>query len=279
MKYAILSDIHSNLQALEKVLEICDSIKVDSIVCLGDVVGYNANPLECIKLVQERCSHCVKGNHDELGSRELTFGDSMHWSKDAIEGIKHTYSQINSEDRQWLSQLEFFDIVEDKNLPFTIGHGIPFEIKYLPIYEYIFQSTAKCVMEEFISNFKKTKIGFFGHTHCQTVIYGYPDDSNGNFTHVDMGGKMLKGELGLREIGLSKVASGDQFILINPGSVGQPRGESPNSFVILETKENKLSFELFDYDREAAKRAITDANYWNRLAKRLDPVIYIDEMF
>ena len=116
MKYAIIADIHGNLEAFQTVLEDIKSQNVNQIVCLGDVVGYNANPKECLQIVRDLNIPCVKGNHDEYCSSE----DALEgFNPHAAEAVHWTRNQLSTEDRQWLRDLKYSRMVGN----FTIVHA------------------------------------------------------------------------------------------------------------------------------------------------------------
>src|SRR5258707_2863579 len=102
MRFAIFSDIHSNLEALEAVMADARQRRCTDFVCLGDVVGYNANPGECIQLVRELDCRVVKGNHDE----QATFTESSERFNELAESaIEWTRERLNEQDREWLGSL------------------------------------------------------------------------------------------------------------------------------------------------------------------------------
>src|SRR5512132_3129461 len=102
MRFAILSDIHANLEALEAVLADARQRRCTHFLCLGDVVGYNANPQECIQRVRELDCPVVKGNHDE----EATFpASSERFNELAERAIERTRARLNEQDREWLGSL------------------------------------------------------------------------------------------------------------------------------------------------------------------------------
>ena len=116
MKYAILADIHSNLEALQVVLEDAKVQKCTHYTCLGDVVGYNANPKECLDIIRDMGMPCVKGNHDEYCSIESNLeGFNPH----AAEAIQWTRNQLTEEDRDWLRSLKYIRLVAS----FSIVHA------------------------------------------------------------------------------------------------------------------------------------------------------------
>jgi hypothetical protein len=116
MRFAIFSDIHSNLEALEAVMADARRRRCTDFVCLGDVVGYNANPSECIQLIRELDCPVVKGNHDE----QATFTESSERFNELAErAIEWTRERLNEPDREWLGTLPLQQRVHD----FTIVHA------------------------------------------------------------------------------------------------------------------------------------------------------------
>jgi predicted phosphodiesterase len=116
MKYAIIADIHANLEAFQVVLDDIEKQKCTHVACLGDVVGYNANPKECLDTVRAMNIPCVKGNHDEYcSSDEALEGFNPH----AAEAVNWTRRQLNAEDKKWLGDLKYVRLVSS----FTIVHS------------------------------------------------------------------------------------------------------------------------------------------------------------
>ena len=116
MKYAIIADIHGNLEAFQVVLEDIRAQHADHIVCLGDVVGYNANPKECLQIVREMNIPCVKGNHDEYCSTDNHLdGFNPH----AAQAVHWTRDQLSAEEKQWLRDLKFTRMAAN----FTMVHS------------------------------------------------------------------------------------------------------------------------------------------------------------
>jgi len=268
MKYAILSDIHSNIQALEAALKLCKENKVEKIICLGDVVGYNANPCECVKIAKDQFEISLQGNHDQKATEDMNFN---HWSRDAVAGMKYTMSKLNDDDKAWLGSLDFLRTVKDKTLPFFIGHGIPFPHSYYSFFDYIHGSSeAFTFIDALKKGMQSINLAFYGHTHIPAIVRGYKDDPDSRLNDWDFGSYILDESCGLNEIDLNHVKEGNEFLIINPGSVGQPRSEGKPSFVILDTTEGYLQIVPFDYDFKAAQDAIIDASYCDRLAQRLD---------
>src|SRR6202034_828242 len=108
MKYAIIADIHANLEALQVVLDDIEKQKCTHIACLGDVVGYNANPKECLDTVRDMNIPCVKGNHDEYCSSESPLEG---FNPAAAEAVHWTRKQLSDDDKQWLRDLKYTKMV------------------------------------------------------------------------------------------------------------------------------------------------------------------------
>jgi predicted phosphodiesterase len=156
MKYAIISDIHSNLEALTKALEIIDQRSVNEIICLGDIVGYGANPNECIALIHQRCSTVIKGNHDEaLLNENIT----IHFTEDARSAIVWTRKQINEEYISYLRTLSL-SIIKDDLLFVHASPCYPGEWKYI-LEDKAAVNAFQCFSES---------LCFIGHTHTPAIF-------------------------------------------------------------------------------------------------------------
>ena len=211
MRRALISDIHGNLEALEVVLEDIKSQKVDEIFCLGDVIGYGPNPRECIDRVMDHCKMTLLGNHDQgamfdpdgfnIGAERAIF-----WTRDQLES---PHDRANNEKRwEYLGTLPRSHKLE----PFLFVHGSPRN----PLSEYIFP--------EDIYNHRKMerlfqlveRYCFQGHTHVPGVFTeGYQFYSPEEIDH--------------------EYTLGDGKVMINVGSVGQPRDGDPRScYAILD---------------------------------------------
>jgi predicted phosphodiesterase len=262
MKYAIISDIHSNLQALEAALKEIKKIGVDSIICLGDIVGYNANPSECISLIKNdtKFTYRVKGNHDITGAKGLdglSYFEINEWSQDAIDGLRLTDFILNAEDRKWiLSAPETLEI-KDSKMNFFISH-------YSPAGR---DSNFGYVLSEWDANTamrylraKNINLGFFGHTHVPTTVI-----SKKSKVLFEIGSHVCNDTIEIYE---------DRHYLVNPGSIGQPRKNGFVSFAIFDTEKMTIDFVPFTYNIQKAKDAIMKAPYKNpnaniRLSNRL----------
>jgi putative phosphoesterase len=155
MTYAIISDIHANLEALEKALEIIQTKSVDEIICLGDIVGYGANPNECVDLVRTHCSAVVMGNHDEAAFHIVAANDFNVIARQAIEW---TRQQLTSENKEFLSTLPL--AMKKEEILFV--HASPHSPE---LWDYITNPgdaiDALRMLQE--------RICFFGHTHIPGI--------------------------------------------------------------------------------------------------------------
>ncbi len=236
MKYAVIADIHSNLEGLEAVLKDIKSQNCDQIVCLGDVVGYGANPKECLKIVRELNIPCVKGNHDEYCSiDDPTEGFNPH----AADAIQWTRKQLNEEERKWLRDLKYIRLIAN----FTLVHAT---LDAPQRWGYVFDK----LMAAASFTYQNTNVCFFGHTH---VPLAFIRDS------VVRGGTYSK----------FKVEPGKKYF-VNVSSVGQPRDNNPKAgYVVYDMNEMTIELHRVDYDIKKAQAKIIAAGLPHRLADRL----------
>ena len=236
MKYAIIADIHANLEALQVVLEDIKTQKCTHYACLGDVVGYNANPKECLDIVRSMGMPCVKGNHDEYCSIETNLeGFNPH----AAEAVNWTRRQLTDEDRQWLRDLKYIRLVAS----FSIVHAT---LDGPQRWGYVFDRLAAAAS----FTYQNTTVCFFGHTH---VPVAFIRDT------VVRGGTYSK----------FKVEPGRKYF-INVGSVGQPRDNNPKAaYVTYDLDEGLIEIRRLDYDIAGAQAKIRAAGLPERLAERL----------
>ena len=268
MRYAIISDIHSNIQALETVFRLFKEEDIEQVICLGDITGYNANPSECVNFLRkdDRVKHYVVGNHDLASSDNLHFSEAKRFTKDAYDGVRYSQSQLNDKQKRWLSSFPTQKIIEDSQIKFMIRHGAPCGDSFSSdIFEYILDTDdAKEVIKFFATN-DGIRLGFFGHTHVPSFI-GY----NGKKCIVQMAFQMESLVITRKSFyNVEDAFDRKAWFLINPGSVGQPRGKLLPSFVILDTEKKFIDFRSFCYDFRSAQKAIREAGYSQTLAKRL----------
>jgi predicted phosphodiesterase len=237
MKYAIIADIHGNLEAFQTVLEDIKTQNVNQIVCLGDVVGYNANPKECLQIVRDLNIPCVKGNHDEYCSSE----DALEgFNPHAAEAVHWTRNQLTTEDRQWLRDLKYSRMVGN----FTIVHAT---LDAPQRWGYVFDKLAAAASFPY----QNTQVCFFGHTH---VPVAFMRDS------VVRGGTYSK-----FKIDVSKK------YFVNVGAVGQPRDNNPKAaYVVYDVDAGTIELRRLDYDIPTTQEKIRAAGLPERLAERLE---------
>ncbi len=241
MRYAVISDIHSNLEALSAVISKIAGLKADRILCLGDIVGYNTNPNEVIDILKSEKALCIIGNHDAVacGLREPDDFNPL-----ARRAALWTREQLTKDSKTFLRNLPG-ELKEDD---FFIFHGSIHDTD-----RYILDK------EDIKENFQllekltgQPRMGFFGHTHVRTAYIYYRD-----VISVD-----LSFELSLSPL---------RKYLINPGSVGQPRDHDPRaSFLVYDTIEQKVTFYRLDYNIMACQDKIIKAGLPPQLAERLE---------
>jgi predicted phosphodiesterase len=237
MRFAIFGDIHANLHALNAVLEDARKASCTHFVCMGDVVGYNAFPHECIEVVRELDCPVVKGNHDEQASM---LGEQEGFNPLAEEAMNWTRRHLTPEDKDWLRSLRLHRQVRD----FTIVHAT---LDTPHKWGYIFNQLDAAAS----FNYQMTSLCFVGHTHTPKA---YVRDGSVRTIPFDV----------------ISVQPGKKY-LINVGSVGQPRdGDWRGAYVVYDTTSNELILRRIEYDIDSAQMAILDAGLPRRLAERLE---------
>ena len=238
MRFAIFSDLHANLEATQAVLADAGTKDCTHFVCLGDLVGYNANPHECVDLVRQMDCPTVKGNHDEQASLTVS---SRDFNELAEQAINWTRANLTEEDRQWLADLRLTRQVRD----FTIVHATldtPGE------WGYIFNTLDAAAS----FTYQHTTLCFFGHTHVA-----------GAFVKSDSGVKRVRAEQ-------LTIEPGKKYF-INTGSVGQPRDGDPRAaYCIYDAERNIVEQRRLKYDLPAAQKKIIQAGLPRLLAERLE---------
>jgi predicted phosphodiesterase len=240
MRYLILSDIHANLVAFEAVL--ADVGYFDKIWCIGDMVGYGPQPNECVERLCEFPHICVAGNHDWAALDKLSDSD---FNPDAQLACRWTREKLSPESLEYLENLPRTVIEEG----FTLVHGSPRQ----PIWEYILYPSIA------MSNFAyfDTQVCFVGHTHTPMIF---------RYEHLNSGGTCLP--LPFPQSGPFPL--GEERMIINPGSVGQPRDGDPRaSYAILDTDEATLEYHRIPYPVEITQRKMMEEGLPLRLIARL----------
>ena len=236
MRFAILSDIHSNLEAFEAVLADARARECTQFVCLGDVVGYNANPQECVERVREMDCPIVKGNHDEQASLVESSRDFNELAEHAIEW---TRDNLTEEDKEWLRGMRFQRQVRD----FTIVHAT---LDTPAQWGYVFNNLDAAAS----FTYQHTAVCFFGHTHVPMAF--------------------------IRDEGIKRVRIEQLRIdmtkkyFINTGSVGQPRdADWRAAYCIYDLDKNVVEQRRVKYDLATAQKKIIKAGLPRLLAERL----------
>jgi predicted phosphodiesterase len=245
MRFAIISDVHSNLEALKAVLDEIEKDDISLVVNLGDLVGYNANPKECVDLVQERKIISILGNHDRAAT-ELKFAEDFNIL--AYQALMWSAKSLSAGHKQFLDRLQHTQVLWDRYLLF---HGAP-ENPDAYIF-YLFQ--AKKVFNYMRRKTPELRIAFFGHTHHRAVW------------QRDMRGKVSNLEISEDHLLLDP----EQMYLINPGSVGQPRQKQWKASYLVYTKEPEtIHFRSVAYDVHSTQNKIREARLPEYLAERLE---------
>ncbi len=236
MKYAIIADIHANWEGLQVVLADALANKVTHYACLGDVVGYNANPKECLDVIRSMGMPLVKGNHDEYCSVDSALeGFNPH----AAEAVNWTRAQLAEDDILWLREMRYIRLVAN----FTIVHATLDGPKR---WGYVFDKLAAAAS----FTYQNTGVCFFGHTHVPVAFVRDSTVRGGTYSKF-------------------KVEAGKKYF-VNVGSVGQPRDGNPKcAYVIYDMDEQTIELRRLDYDIATAQAKIRAAGLPERLAERL----------
>ncbi|MBN1642114.1 MAG: metallophosphoesterase family protein [Anaerolineae bacterium] len=246
MRWLILSDIHSNLAALEAVLE--DAPSGLPVYCLGDIVGYGPCPNECIQVLRSLANGqssdvvCVVGNHDWAAINKV---DMRDFNLDARRSVLWTQRQLTPENLDYLSRLPLRQVVGE----YMLVHGSPRE----PVWEYILY--APTARENFVHF--ETPYCLVGHTHVPVAFRLYEED-------------------GVQYCASEQLVEGDPLrleggrLIVNPGSVGQPRdGDARASYAILDTEARTLDYRRVSYDILATQRLMEEYGLPHRNVMRL----------
>ena len=236
LRYAIFSDIHSNLEALEAVRRDAAEQKCTHYVCLGDIVGYNADPHECVERVRAMDCPVVKGNHDEQAS----IGESSRdFNELAESAIRWTRDHVTEDDKTWLRELRLQRQVRD----FTVVHAT---LDTPAQWAYVFNNLDAAAS----FTYQHTPVCFFGHTHVPMAFIR------------DEGVHRLK-------IDQLHIDKGKKYF-INVGSVGQPRDSDWRAaYCVYDIENNVVELRRIRYQLDAAQKKILDAGLPPLLAERL----------
>lgn len=233
MKRALISDIHANLEALLAVLADIDTQSVDEILCLGDIIGYGPNPVECLDIVVEKCRVTILGNHDQAtlfdpdGFNPVAL-QAVYWTREQLE----TIGEESARDRRW----DFIGELPRRHDEgdFLFVHGSPRE----PTNEYVFPEDVYDQRKMDALFNRIDRFCFQGHTHMpgiftQTGDFVAPEECDYSHEFADV------------------------KTMVNVGSVGQPRDGDPRAcYAILDNEALTLNYRRVDYDVETTRQKI-----------------------
>lgn len=266
MRYAIISDIHANIEALSVVLEKCNEAGVEKYICLGDIVGYNANPHECLDIIRNLdLVGVVKGNHDEYVSNndEVMEGFNPH----AKQAVLWTKAQLSDDEREWLAQLPMKMTIRGANI--TIVHAT---LDTPEAWGYVFD--VHHAADNFTYQF--TQLCFCGHSHVPIMFCKKPItvETDRPIEEIpDWAFKRSEGLLAADPKAADNITIDLQprwKYLVNVGSVGQPRNRDPRaSFAIYDSEYKRLIRYRLPYDIEKSQAKIREQGLPERLATRL----------
>lgn len=243
MRALVVSDIHGNLHALEAVLAAVGSY--DQIWNLGDAVGYGARPNEVLEILRARAQVNVRGNHDRVCAG-LT--SSQGFNPVAAQAAAWTEANLTTENLQWLRSVPQGPIRATEEA--SCAHGSPLDED-----DYILSMRDAWTPLQRM----RTPLTFFGHTHVQ-----------GAFLQKEADWEEFRPQCDGEQVTELQIVNGLR-LLVNPGSVGQPRDRDPRAaFAVYDSAAAKVLFRRVPYDIAAAQAAIREAGLPERLAARLD---------
>ncbi len=237
MRYAILGDIHGNLEALEAVIASARSFGVRKFFCIGDIVGYNANPKECINKIKEIKALSVAGNHDWAAIGKMPLDNLNDWAKAAI---KWTKDNLDSDHIKFLESLNLVERTEQ----FILVHSSLFKPEK---FDYIKDST-QCLDTFYCMD---RNLCFIGHTHVAQAFVA----KENKMQFVDAKTFCLEDKC---------------KYIVNVGSVGQPRDYNPQAcYCIYDPDLDRIEIKRASYDIPKAQSKIYSAGLPEFLAKRI----------
>ena len=251
MRLAVLSDIHANLPALEAVLADVERAGVSELWCLGDVVGYGAQPDECTSLVAERCELCLVGNHDLAVLGEL---DISSFSPAAAAAVRWTQKTADPGTLDFLRGLE----PADESGEVALYHASPRD----PVWEYVLwpDQAAECIAVQ------AARVSMIGHSHVALFFAMGEDRRPARATAIEMEDVARGAQAGAG----TRLDLSEGRWLINPGSVGQPRDGDPRAaWLELDTDPAEATYHRVEYEIDRAAEAIEATDLPEHLARRL----------
>jgi predicted phosphodiesterase len=243
LRVAVISDVHSNLPALEAALADLGREDPDEVWCLGDIVGYGADPDACTALVSEVVERCLAGNHDLVVRGDIDIG---YFAMSAGAAARWTVKVINDQTREFLRPL--VPLGEKESI--GLYHASPRD----PVWEYVLsvRQAADCLQAQ------RQRIALIGHSHVACYFNRPNGDARAEETVGDVAppGTVLE------------MAEGRW--LVNPGSIGQPRDGDPRAaWLMLDTEAWTATYHRVEYPIETAAKSIVDAGLPRQLADRL----------
>jgi predicted phosphodiesterase len=233
LRYAVLADVHANLEALEAVLAAIAEEGVDRIVCAGDLVGYHADPEACVALLREAGAVCIAGNHDRVAAG---VAEPTRFGTVARDAIAWTRAHLSPESRAFLASLPLHRVVDQRFLMF---HGSLHPTPNADLHLSRDARVARSIQALREGSFSVT-LAFFGHTHRAVA-------------HEARGA-------GFRSREVPAVELDGEAYLINPGSVGQPRDGDPRAaYAIYDAERRLVRFRRVPFDREATMAKAANA--------------------
>jgi predicted phosphodiesterase len=240
MKVAVISDIHANRHAFEATLEAIAASDAAEVWCLGDLVGYGAEPDACVVLAREHAAVCLAGNHDLAVTGEIAIDEFSRGASMAAQWTREVIAPEN---------LEFLRGLRPQGQEASVGlyHASPRD----PVWEYVLST----LLAELCMDAQSERISLIGHSHVA-------------LSFVRQEGDLATGQPRRADVQLD-VAAGEW--LLNPGSVGQPRDGDPRaSWLLLDLDDMTAWFHRTEYDIAGAGAAIRAAHLPDSLAERLE---------
>jgi len=236
---ALVSDIHGNRHAFEAVLAAARDAGAEQIWCLGDLVGYGADPDACVELAAEHCALTLAGNHDLAVTGALSLAD---FSRGAAVAARWTQEAIDPANRDWLARL----LPAGEAAGYGLYHASPRD----PVWEYVLSALAA----ELCLDASAQRVSFIGHSHVALAFHrGEGEPATGETRRPGSDQGLEAGEW-----------------LLNPGSVGQPRDGDPRAaWLLLDTAAQSAAWRREEYDVAGAAAAIRAARLPDSLAERL----------
>jgi predicted phosphodiesterase len=239
MRIAVVSDVHGNRHAFEAVLESLARMEPEAVWCLGDLVGYGADPDACVALAREHAELCLAGNHDLAVTGALPLEE---FSRGAELAARWTRDVISPDALDWLAELEPVDLEHEVGL----YHASPRD----PVWEYVLST----LQAELCLDAQRHRVALIGHSHV-ALSFHRPE------------GRPATGET--RSDGSAVDLSTGEW-LVNPGSVGQPRDGDPRAaWLELDLEAWTARYHRVEYDIGGAAAAIRAARLPESLAERL----------